>query len=197
MSTVGNTTNPTFGFVFTGTNNEMGERFTMPSPGGLITNLHGYFSVNSGGPVTGYLCLWDASGNLLADTAVSVANGTQSAGGQTWHTAALASSVYVASGATIYLGFWVPKSNGLIFSTYSTSSTEYWNGSFATGGPGALGTTSTGHHDFGAYADYTPSVAHVRRSGAWVSGPPYVHRSGVETSAVAYVRRSGAWVAGT
>ncbi|GEM_PF-5282277 len=197
MPQVGNSSTPGSIYFFQGVNtppNQVATAFTMPASGGLITNLHAYFATEANGTATCWLCLWDGSGNLLGSVAVSVPQGTNSVGGQAWHTGALATPVYVSGGSTIYIGFSVPEHNGFVTTTESTGS-SVWNTDASP--PGSLsGFSSTGFHALGAYADYQPVSARVRRSGAWVqTGLIYVRRSGVWTQATRVrVRRSGAWV---
>jgi hypothetical protein len=200
MATVGNTSTPGHNWIEQGVNtppNQMATAFTMPSGGGLITNLHAYFALVAGGSATAWCCLWDASGNLLGSVAVSVPNGTASVGGQQWNTGALSTPIYVAGGATIYLGFAVRESNGF-YTTDESSGSSIWNTQSSP--PASLsGNTSSAHNALGAYADYTPVTAHLRRSGAWVTtGTIYVRRSGAWVQAsTLQVRRSGAWVNGS
>lgn len=201
MATVGNTNTPGAGgnFFFQGVNtppNQVATLFTMPSPGGLITDLNAYFSTEANGTATCWLMLWDGAGNILADPAVSVAQGSNSLGGQAWHSASI-TPVYVAAGASIFIGFSVPQHNGFVTSTESSGS-SLWN-TTASPPAGFTGNSSTGFHAIGAYADFTPLTARVRRSGVWVAtGSVFVRRSGVWTQATRLrVRRSGVWVDAT
>ncbi len=199
MPSFGNTTTPNHNWFEQGVNtppNQVGSHFNMPSGGGLITTLHAYFGLAAGGPATAWLCLWDGSFNLLASVAVSVANGSASVGGQAWHSGTLATPVYRAGGASIFLGFAVAEANGFI-TTDESSGTSVWNTDATP--PGNLANTSTGFNGIGAYADYLPVSARVRRGGAWAqTGNIYVRRSGVWTQATRVRgRRSGAWVDAT
>lgn len=199
-SQVGNTSTPGHNWFEQGVStppNQVATSFTMPSGGGLITNLHAYFSLVSGGSATAWCCLWDSGHTLIANVPVSVPNGSASVGGQGWRTAALGTPVYVAGGATIYLGFSVSESNGF-YSTDNGSGSSVWNTDATP--PGNLSSlSSTPYNSIGAFADYLPVSIRVRRGGAWVqTGEVHVLRSGVQTQATRLaVRRSGAWVDAT
>lgn len=196
MSTVGNTSTPSFGNQWLGTNqqNQVWSTFTMPSPGGTITALHAYFDLNSG-TGTPYCCLWDGSGNLLASVSLGSMSGTgnHSIGGQTWHSGTLSSGVFVASGATISLGFYFPQANGGTWSFNNSGSSSY---NTQASGPGSQsGSGSTGDGSIGAYADYTPGGAAYVNVGTqtspnWTQGLVYINTgssgSPVWTPAVVY-----------
>lgn len=199
MATIGTTTTPAHNWIEQGVNtppNQMASGFTMPASGGVITNLHAFFGLVANGPDTAWCCLWDSGFNLLGSVAVSVANGTASVGGQTWNTGALATPIYIAGGATIYIGFAVKEVDGF-FTTDESSGSSIWNTNASP--PANIASTATPYNGLGAYADYLPVVVRVRRSGAWVvTGTVDVQRAGVRTQATQVaVRRSGAWVNGT
>lgn len=199
MPTVGNSTTPGHSFFFQGVNtppNQVGSHFNMPSGGGLITALHAYFSTEANGTATCWLCIWDGSFNLLGSVPVSVAQGSNSVGGQAWHAGTLSTPIHLSSGQSFFLGFAVPEHNGFV-TTDESSGSSVWNTDATP--PGNLANVSTGHNAIGAFADYTPVSARVRRSGAWVqTGTIFVRRSGVWVQATRLqVRRSGAWVDAT
>src|SRR5258706_196084 len=111
--------------------------YTMPAGGGLITDITAYFDVETAGPATCFVCVWDGStGALLASKSIaSVPNGSNSAGGQASHTGTLATPIFVAGGATIAIGFWCPQANGFVCTT-STAAPNAQAGTQAGGGPG-------------------------------------------------------------
>lgn len=194
MSTVGNTGTPGSGWALQGlnVNTQAWSNFTMPSPGGWIKTLHAYFDaeVTSG---NGYLVLW-VGGAVFAKVAVNgIPVGSNSAGGQAWHQANLATPVYVKGGTSLSLGFWMPGACGFVFSSESGGSSS-WNGVGYSSPGSQSGSGSTGVGALGAYADYVPNKLKVRRSGAWVEAPLQVRRSGAWVPATPLnVRRSGAW----
>lgn len=155
MSTVGNTATPAQGYYYdSGVASCRGSRFTMPSPGGFISTLHAYFDAYNSS-ATGYVCLWNSSGTLLASASVgTVPTAGASIGGQAWHQATLSSPVYVASGATIYIGFSLPQSAGAVWTWENAGGNVYYANS---GSPGSLSTSATYSTTgpLGAYGDYT------------------------------------------
>lgn len=195
MSTLGDTTTPTAGWDWPGSGYEFATSYNTPSGGGiLITEIHAYFDSPSGAS-TGYVCVWDNSGNLLASASVgALSAGSASAGGQSWHGATLSTPLYVGPSTTIWIGGY--GTGNVVFSSEvgGTSSIK----SVGSGGPGSFsGHAGSGIGKAGSYVVYGPAGGRVRRSSAWSVGPAYAERSSVDTIAQAFVRRSGAWVAGT
>lgn len=200
MSTVGSvsseSTIPSSGFAFQGlnVNTQAWSTYTMPTPGGWITQLHAYFDaeVASG---NGKLVLWDGSGNVITSVAVnSIPVGSNSNGGQAWHHAVLATPVYVKGGVTISIGFWMPGASGFVISSLP-SGTSSWNGVGFTGPGNQGGSGSTGIAAIGSFADYTPNKVKIRRSGVWNEAPKSIRRTGANVQGPArWLRRTGAWV---
>ena len=157
MAQLGNQTSPASGFQFIGSAQAAASQFVMPSGGGVVTNIHGYFDAESNG-ATGYLCVWDNSGTLLvASSGFGINNKSGSgAGGQDWWTASV-TPTYVAAG-TIWIGF-VATPN-LVFSSQSPgTSTGVANLSNvkAMSSPASFsGSSSSGIGAVGGYIDYTP-----------------------------------------
>jgi hypothetical protein len=173
MSTLGNTGTPSSGWLWPGSGYAAATSFTTPSGGGiLISTLHGYLDSASGSS-TGYLCVWDNSGNLLASVNVgTLAVGSQSAGGQQWYSGNLSSPVYVAGSTAIWIGFYATGS--LLFSSESGGSSN--TKSMGSGGPGSFsGSSSSGIGGVGAYVVYTNAGAWVNTgtpsSPVWTAGP--------------------------
>lgn len=195
MATVGNGTTPTAGWDWRGTPSEAATQYTMPTGGGVVTHLHGYFDTYNGNGARGWLCIWDSSGNIIVSAGgFTINNGSQNGGGQQWWDAAC-TPTYIAGGTTIWIGFYAEQS--LLFSTESGGVNSSQKTGLANGGPSSFsGASSTGYGAVGAYADYTPGNAWVKRGGVWVGGQAYVKRSGVWQPATVYVKRSGVWVQG-
>lgn len=171
MATLGNTTTPGTNWFEQGVNtppNQVAQAFTTPSGGGIIiTGIHAYFALVSGGSATAYCCVWDNSGNLIAHVSVSVPNGTATVGGQQWNTATLGTPVYVAGSTSIYIGFSVAEANGF-FTTDESSGSSVWNTQSSV--PGSLsGNTTSTMNGIGAYVDYTPAGGYVWNGSSWVA----------------------------
>lgn len=197
MATLGYTTTPSFGNFWFGVNvqNEVyGGTYAMPAGGGLITALHAYFDVETGGPATCWLCLWDGAGTLLASVAVGgIPTGSNSAGGQAWHSGTLATPIYVAGGTNIFPGFSVPRANGLTTSFDASGASAAGTN---TSPPGAFSSGAlTGHGVVGAYVDYLPVSAHILRGGAWVqcNGVDVLRSSAWASLQELEIERSSTW----
>ncbi len=179
MSTVGNTATPGNAWHYVVSNNyQAASSFTMPTPGGLVTELYGFFAAESASG-TGYVAMWNSSGSVLASASVgTVAVGTNTVGGQAWHSATLSTAVFVASGSTIYLGFWMPSASGLLWTDEASGGTgDYYIG--GSSGPTALSGGSADGNAVAAYAVYTPAEAWVNTgtpsAPAWTAGAVYVN----------------------
>ncbi len=199
MATLGYTTTPShfqFGEGFN-IGDQIGLAATMPSPGGVITVLHA-FAQSFNGTNTMTLVVWDASGNVLASGTASAASSPSSGA---WVTTTLGTPLFVASSATIYIGFANPNNtsgnSGFVAEYDQAGGTTKWNQQSSAPGNLLTGTNATNltNTNIGAYADYTPAGMYVRRSGVWTAAPVYVRRSGAWVQATVYVRRSGVWVA--
>lgn len=152
MATLGNSATPSSGFDFPGNGYAAATSYTMPAGGGVVTAISGYFDAESAGQ-SGWLCVWDNSGNLLVNSgSFGVNNKSGSgAGGQDWWTKSI-SNVYVPAG-TIWIGFYC--NGGLVYSSESGGSSNVK--SMGSGGPGNFGgSSSSGVGAAGAYITYTP-----------------------------------------
>lgn len=107
MATLGNSTTPTYGYdSYQSSANQAAQLYTMPSPGGTITSVSFYGAADGSNHNTAYGCIWDSSGNLLAQgSGVNTTGGSPSAGGQAWQTDTLTTPLYVAAGTQIYIGW--------------------------------------------------------------------------------------------
>lgn len=172
MATLGNQTLGTDWFLQgINVNNACYSNYTMPTGGGLVTAISAYFDVDTGGPVTCYVCVWNSgTGALLASQSIaSVPNGSQNASGQAWHTGNLNTGVYIAGGVGIDIGFWVPQANGFVCTCSGSGSSFYQVN--AGSSPSGLGAgSSTGHTTIGSYITYTPGGSFWINTGT--SGAP-------------------------
>lgn len=194
MATVGNTATPTAGFVFRGINvqNQCWSTFTMPTPGGWITALQVYFDAEAA-VGNGFLVLWDGSGNVLGTIAVnSIPVGSNSAGGQAFHSGTFSTPIYVKGGSTISIGFWMPQSSGFVTSSESGGTSSL---NTSAGAPGSQsGSASTGIGALGANGTYTPNLKKIWRSGAWAEDIRMIRRSSVNKPGTPRkIWRGGAW----
>ncbi len=198
MPTLGSTATPNGVAFWQGVNtppNVVASPLVMPAPGGILQQLAIYVRAESG-TGTMYGCVWDAGGSLLAYWGpINEGQGSNTSGGQQWYGPFdLLTKPFVPGGSTIYAGWWADEAHGFVTTAYPSGSSIWTtNASFPTS---LAGNSSTGHGAIGAYVNYLPVSARVRRSGAWVqTGNIYVRRSGVWTQVSRVrVRRSGAWV---
>jgi hypothetical protein len=195
MTTLGNSATPLSGFDNPGSGFAFASSYTTPSGSGiLIQTLHAYFD-SAGGASTGYCCVWDNSGTLLASVNVGTLNVKTGGVGNAldWWSGNLATPLYVGPSTAIWIGGYATGST--LFNTESTGSSN--DKSMGSGGPGSFsGSSSTGQAAVGAYVDYINAGGYVRRSGVWTAAPIFVRRSGAWVAAPVYVRRSGVWVPG-
>ena len=195
MATFGSSTaTPSGGayyFVSSG-KNQYATLYTAPAQPVEVTQLAAYFDLYSGSG-TCYVCMWDASGNLLASASVgTVSTGTQSPGGQHWHSATLATPVLLAASQQVYLGWWSPGD-----ALWTTESSGTCASDAQSGGPGSFASHAAEQGNaIGAYATYSPAGVWIAPSGTvkspiavWCnpgSGPAkiiaiYGNKSGVVT----------------
>lgn len=196
MATLGSTATPSTGWFEQGVNtppNIVASPLVMPSTGGLIQQIACYLRCASG---TGncYFCVWDVSGNLIAQCGpVGIGQGVTGAGAQQWYGPFnTASPVYVAGGSTIYAGFWVPEANGFITSYYGSGSSIWTtNASFPTS---LAGNSNTGHGQIGAYVIYQPAVIRVWNGSAWTLVQPQVYTGSWTGASRVQVWNGSSWV---
>lgn len=194
MAVVGNNTTPSFGDMHVGLNvqNQVWSTFTMPSPGGLLSDVWCFFDVEQSGPATAYACVWGPTGVLVAYTSIaSVPNGNNTTGNEAWRggnfttvnggdsTTAVGSTLFVPSGTSISIGANASQSNGLDVS-FASSGASAW-GTLSSPVPGnATSGSSTGNGNIGAYCDYTPGGGAYVNTGTpasptWTLGLAYVN----------------------
>jgi len=170
----------------------------MPSGGGTLTSVSFYGSGDGSSHNTAYGCIWDSSGNLLAHgSGVSTTGGSQSAGGQTWHTDTLTTPLAVTGGTQIYIGWqrstgstfdwsWANDSASVAYHTSSNTPTNFGSGVTVQNG------------SIGAYATYTAGGTgngpRIYRGGSWHSVTWKIYRAGAWVPVQWKIRRGGAWV---
>jgi hypothetical protein len=172
MTTLGNSATPLSGFDNPGSGFAFASSYTTPSGSGiLIQTLHAYFDSASGAS-TGYCCVWDNSGTLLASVNVGTLN-------------------VKTGGVGNALDWW---SGNLATPLYVGPSTAIWIGGYATGST-LFNTESTGQAAVGAYVDYINAGGYVNTgtsgSPVWTAAPIFVNTgtsaSPVWTAAPVYV----------
>lgn len=163
LTNIGNTATPSNSYNWYGVNasNVMAIKVTMPQAA-VITSLSAYFAAKNGlGSTTAALCIWDSSGNLLAQTATfALAAGSGAIGGQSWQTQALTSNYLASNGQVLYIGWW-RFAGGSDEWTEDASSTEYQATDASNSAPPGSETFASVGGKPGIYATYTPSEVWV------------------------------------
>jgi hypothetical protein len=198
MSTLGNTATPLSGFDNPGSGYAFASSFTTPAGGGIvIQTLHAYFDSASGAS-TGYCCVWNNAGTLLANVNIGALNVKTGGVGNAldWWSGNLGTALYVAGSTAIWIGGYATGS--LLFNSESGSAGASSIKSIGSGGPGSFASpTATSIGPVGAYVDYVPAGGYARRTSAWVAGPVAANRAGVKTIGIVQVRRGSGWVVGS
>lgn len=200
MAVLGDNTTPGSGFWFDTTTNKefwIARQFTMPYPGGYITDLNVY-AAGDGASTTYQIVIWDSSSNIVLQTGnQTLPSGTRAIGGQSWQRVTISPHKYLAPG-NYEVGFWA---SGAIVWTFEGSGGVHFVSGISSPQPNTGANDEYGgggEGEIGAYANYilAPDVR-IRRSGAWVNANPFfIRRSGVWQQVEAVnIRRSGAWVA--
>ena len=199
MATIGYTTTPSavYGSYQLNTNNTLVAKVTMPQAG-RITSITCYVAAHVGsGNTTARFCVWDSSGNLLAQSGdITLTPGNGLRGGQSYHTANLTTPYVAANGQVLFIGVWRHWNQSHEWTEDSNANVEY----SMTGGDGsntvppASETFTSANGNPGIYATYTPLLLKIRRSNSWTSPIIKLRRSGNWTTPPVYIRRSGAWV---
>lgn len=192
MSTLGNTSTPSYGWFFRGINveNAVYNSYTVGSQGALVTEIDAYFGTNTG-TATCYLAVWRTSdGVLLCSKAVSAGAGGHSAGAQGWHSVTLDTPYFIPPNTGICIGFWVPQANGFVTSVNSGGGTTWIQTRSAFGNLG--GGTDSGYESIGAYITYTPGgIARVKDAGSMRMSQCYAKNGGVMRLSQPYVKNGG------
>lgn len=157
MPVIGNSSKPTSYWWAESNPNQYAEKLTMPEDGD-ITRL-GQWLGGWNGTVRTKLCIWDASGVLLGQSAqFTVANkGAPSSGNVDKYEADLTSPVSLSSGDEFFVGFSHDPSDAHQVSGGSSGSGTHYTRNRGTW-PGDLTGYTTVNRRVGSYvADYTPS----------------------------------------
>lgn len=173
MPTAGRTTTSgnNFWAENTGSNNQYGWAFSMPE-NGLIEYLNVYMSGKAGGGgCRTILCLWDSSGNLLAQTAQFTAGaGAGGVNGQAFQRAAL-TTPYSAVAGTYYIGFWRNGADTADFSFINSGGTIHPSapsgGVGNVGSPSALSFANSTSGQMSAYVEYVRGGIKMWTGSVW------------------------------
>jgi hypothetical protein len=138
-------------------------------------------------------CLWDNSGNLLAQSAsFTAAIGGAGVGTQTLYTQNLTSSYVALSGASFLIGWYRDPAKTGEWS-YAVGGTLYQKTNTGAS-PGTMAGASTVGHTTQAQATYTVLNIKVWRSGAWVTlTDDDLLRTSAWARPTPNIRRSSTW----
>jgi hypothetical protein len=167
MATVGYTGSPSALTDYsTHAGAQFGQLLTMPTGGGLITELSVYARTDSGSAHAGYLVLWDGSGNVLASHSCTIP------GSIAYINETLATPYFMAGGTNFFVGVQTSDTgaSGLYMQYNSTSGTVDFG--YNSGAPSALanfGSPDT-NRELGAYVTYNPGGAWVWDGSNWNAG---------------------------
>lgn len=163
MATLGKTATPnssTHGWISSG-GKQVGMQFTVPSGGGIFTQVHWWAAGDGSNTVPIFGVIWRNSDGavLFAAGAVNTTGGHQSSPGGSgqWYSAS-ASGVFIAGGTVVFIG-WQPN-NGLTVDwaynggDHSPDAQQH----SASGSPSSFSghTTESPNGAVAAYATYTP-----------------------------------------
>lgn len=167
MATVGNTSAPSTNYDYgTYSGQQAASWFAMPSPGGSITDIHVYAKTESGSSHSGYVCIWDDSGNLLTYASCTIP------GSEGWFSGTLGTPYFIASGTAIWIGVQTSDtSTSGVYIHYNSSGSSTVDMAHNSTRPGALASiTQHTSSVMGVYADYTPSEGWIWNGSSWVAG---------------------------
>jgi hypothetical protein len=160
-----------------GSNNQYGYRISMPETG-IVTFLDVYMA-GSGGTCRTRLCLWDSSGNLLAQSNQFTAGaGSGGVNGQSFRRQAVITPVLITAG-NYYVGFWRNGSDSAEWSYNAGSGTIHPSapsgGVSNVGSPGSLSLGSTTTGQMSAYLEYNPPGGYVYDGSNYQASPAYAY----------------------
>jgi hypothetical protein len=144
---------------------QYGQELTMPTGGGLITDLHVYAQTESGSSHAGYLVLWSSGGSVLASHSCTIP------GSIAYINETLATPYFMAGGTTFFVGVQTTDTgtSGLYMQYNSTSGTIDWGHN--SGAPSSLANIlQDTSRQLGAYVTYNPGGAWIWNGSAWVIG---------------------------
>lgn len=175
MSTqVGDNTLTSSYFYDANSNHQFWTNYTMPSPGGVVTDLYAYVG-GYNAATTGQLVLWSGGNVLWSSSSMTFPQGSQAGGGQSWLHASVP-SVFLAGGTSISIGFWA--AGAIIRTSGNAGGTAYAQTGVSSPSTQSGGSVS-GTSDLAAYLLYTPSEGYVNTgtsaSPVWTAAPVYVN----------------------
>lgn len=200
MATFGRSDTSANNFYYenSGSNNQVGTRFTAPE-NGVIQSLSVYFAMN-GTTGNAALCLWDTSGNLLAQTATfTCVSGSTGINNQTLQTHNLTTPYAMTGGTSYIIGFWRDPAKDTVYSTATGSGRTDKQGATNIGSPGTLSLSNSVTEQMTAYATYTTATIHRRSGTSWASSSQVSRRSGGAwaNATNVYRRKAGVWTDAT
>lgn len=167
---------------FTGWNNDnnvSAAPTTMPEDG-TVTSIV-FFCAGRLNAITAQGCLWNSGGGLIgAGSAISVPQGSESAGSQSWNSSPC--NIAMTRGQVFTMGWWRnPAQNvGDCVWSYASGGTE-WNGTTANSTTaGSFGLDTSYNDQIGVYIVYTPTGG-----GGAPSSPPRFQRDNKKLYALA------------
>jgi hypothetical protein len=167
MSTLGYTGSPGGSYTDYSTYGgaQFGQKLTMPSGGGLITDLHVYVRTDSGSSHAGYLVLWDSGGSVITSKSCTIP------GSIGYINETLATPYFMAGGTVFFVGVQNSdtSTSGLWMQYNSTSGNIDWGHN--SGAPSSLANIiADSNRQLGAYITYTPGGAWVYDGSTWNAG---------------------------
>lgn len=156
MATFGSSTAPSFaGWDWPGSGYAFASEWTSPSEEILATEISAYFDTVNGNQAHGWCCIWDSSGPIIVAVEISgfIPNGSQSAGGQAWHTVTIPNGgLAIAASQVLWIGGYCTQ--GTLFSTYDTTPQAHIKSMGGTVGSFSS-PTNTGQGTSGGYVTYS------------------------------------------
>lgn len=200
MSTLGRTTtsgNDTW-YANQGSNNQVGFR-VVATEDGLATDCSVYVSGNNGDAPDMCLCIWNASGTLLArSNHFTCPGGGTGINGQSLQSQSLQTPLQLTNGGIYIVGFWRDPSKWAAYSTNSGSGTTAKQGGSNLSAPGTISRSNDVTEQMTAYITYEPGGAYVKQSGGSMTRRQVQVRQsgGTWTTRTDYVKQGdGSWQA--
>jgi hypothetical protein len=144
---------------------QYGQLLTMPTGGGLITDLHVYTRTESGSSHAGYLVLWNASGGVMASHSCTIP------GSISYVNETLATPIFVTGGTEFFVGVQTTDTgtSGLYMQYNSTSGTLDWG--YNSGAPSSIAhINQKTSRQLGAYVTYNPGGGWIWDGSNWNAG---------------------------
>lgn len=146
---------PSTGFFHDDTGNSQYASEFSGWPGGVINSINLYVAGDGASATIAY-CIWDHSNHLLFNSSGhSIGSGTQTIGGQTWHSNGTG-SLYLPPASFLKLGF---QTDDHVVWTFDNSGSIQFDRGKTSPSDFQVDGTETGNGFLGAYLDYTPISA--------------------------------------